>query len=79
MPNGALMPHAEVVIRFFQDTASDYSAGQAVGLPSLGRGVRDYTVLVLRPAMAQPGNALVIRLWGCQAIRRSHLVGRGFF
>ncbi|MHB1320971.1 MAG: hypothetical protein ACYCY0_05355 [Acidithiobacillus ferrivorans] len=39
--------------------------------------MQDYTVLVLRPAMAQPGSALVIRLWGCQAIRRSHLVGRG--
>ncbi|AEM47971.1 hypothetical protein Acife_1845 [Acidithiobacillus ferrivorans SS3] len=47
------MSHAEAVIRFFQNTASDYSAGQAVGLPSLGSGMQDYTVLVLRPAMAR--------------------------
>ncbi|MHB8236728.1 MAG: hypothetical protein ACYDDD_04595 [Acidithiobacillus ferrivorans] len=79
MLDGALMSLAEAVIRFFQNTASDYSAGQAVGLPSLGSGMQDYTVLVLRPAMTQPGSALVIRLWGCQAIRRDHLFGRGLF
>ncbi len=34
MLDGALLPHAEAIIRFFlQNTASDYSAGQVDGSP----------------------------------------------
>lgn len=58
MLDGALVPHAEAIIRFFlQNTASDYSAGQVGGHPEFW-GQRPKVLSRNQPGSPPPRTAL---------------------